>query len=92
VKTKADDTEKITKELESATRKSQRALLPFIAIEITLAVLLLALDIWLNVRWWVYALLLWAGAFTIVMDVINIAYCGSKLRKLRATRRISEGQ
>ena len=68
------------KELEKNLRKSKKAIVThFIFMGMTVIVAFAVWWIW-SPCCWVYLLILWAGPFTLVGDLINIWYCKRKLK------------
>lgn len=74
------DTSIFKKDLEKNLLKSKKAVVWDIIFTAILVIVAFAVwKIW-NPHWWIYLLILWAGPFTLVGDLINILYCKRKLK------------
>jgi hypothetical protein len=71
------------KTLRKYLRQSKLAVRAVLAFGAIVLMILLALEVFLDVPWWVYVLLLWVVPFGLIGDGINILYVNRKLRTLK---------
>ncbi|MHC4103641.1 MAG: hypothetical protein ACYSR9_01775 [Planctomycetota bacterium] len=71
------------KDLEKYFHQSKKSMVGHVVF--TLATIIVAFVVWKiwSPRWWIYLLILWAGPFGLIGDLINISYC-KKRTKVRA--------
>jgi ABC-type multidrug transport system fused ATPase/permease subunit len=75
------NSEKEIKKLGKYLPQSKNAIIGVSIFGVIVFVVLLGFDIFFDIRWWIYLLLLWVVPFGLIMDGINIAYINRKLRK-----------
>lgn len=71
------------KQLRKYLRQSKLAIPVVICFGLIALVILLLVDVFVNVRWWVYALCLWVVPFGLVGDGINIICVKRKLWRMK---------
>ncbi len=68
------------KQLRKCLRQSMLAIPGMICFGLMALTILLVVDLFVNVRWWVYAICLWVVPFGLIGDGINIIWIKHKLR------------
>ena len=76
--------EKRVKELRKYLRQSKAAIPGVLVFGVFCLVPLLLVDWFVDVRWWVYALLLWVVPFGLIGDGVNIICIKRKLARLNS--------
>ena len=76
--------EKRVKELRKYLRQSKAAIPGVLVFGAFCLVALLLVDWFVDVRWWVYALLLWVVPFGLIGDGVNIICIKRKLARLNS--------
>ena len=76
--------EREIKELRKYLRQSQAAMPAVLLFGAMVFGVLFVIDLFLSVRWWVYALFLWVVPFGLIGDGVNILYIRRKLARLQA--------
>ena len=78
------ESKKHIKELEKYLRQSKRAILGILAFGAIVLLILLATEVFCDVPWWVYVLLLWVVPFGLIGDGINSVYISRRLKALNS--------
>ena len=74
--------EKEIKELRKYLRQSKAAIPGVLIFGAVCLAILLLVDWFVTVRWWIYAIVLWVGPFGLIGDGVNIIYIKRKLARL----------